>query len=229
MKRAIRGRGQTRGMPPAERARDRGRRTTRLLIADIATELREARLVAGLSQAAVARAAGTSQSNVSRMERQKRPTVSVDEVARHAAALGLRLSAKLYPEGPAVRDAGQLRLIARLRGEVNAQLEWRTEALIGGPGDLRAWDVRLDGPGSIGIDAETHLRDVQAVQRRFEAKWRDGGVDRIVFVIARTRHNLAVLSEYRDALRSTFPADTREILHALRRGRLPERNGIVLL
>jgi hypothetical protein len=100
---------------------------------------------------------------------------------------------------------------------------------IAGQGDLRAWDVQLDGPGSIGIDAETRLTDIQALQRRVEAKWRDSGVDRVVLLVASTRHNRRVLREHREALRSTFPADTPEIVAALRQGRLPGSNGIVVL
>jgi transcriptional regulator with XRE-family HTH domain len=216
-------------MPPAERARDRGRRLARLLSAELASELRDARLGAGLAQQTVARAAGLSQSQVSRTERVERTNVGLDELARHAAAVGLRLSVKTYPGGPPVRDAAQLRLLRRLRQELAARFRWRSEVPVGTTGDDRAWDVVLDGAGSVGIDAETKLRDVQALQRRCELKWRDGSVDRLVLVVAGTRHNRAVLREHRVALRSTFPADTAEVMAALRRGRLPDRNGIVLL
>ena len=95
-------------------------------------------------------------------------------------------------------------------------------------GDPRAWDVVLDGPGTIGIDAETRLRDVQAIQRRSELKWRDAGLDRLVLLIAATHHNRVVIREHRAALASTFPADTAEVMTALRRGQLPARNGIVV-
>jgi hypothetical protein len=113
-------------------------------------------------------------------------------------------------------------------------LRWRTEVLIGGQGDLRAWDAVVDVPGAIGasarigVDAETRLRDVQAVQRRCEAKWRDSGVDRIVLLVADTTHDRSVLREHRLALSSTLPADTGEVMRALRRGELPPRNGIVV-
>jgi transcriptional regulator with XRE-family HTH domain len=216
-------------MPPAERARDSGRRLARLVSAELASELRETRLGAGLSQLSVARAAGLSQSRVSRTERVERSNVGVDELARHAAVLGLRLSVKTYPGGSPVRDAAQLRLLGRLRAELGGRFRWRSEVPVGGTGDERAWDVVLDGAGSVGIDAETKLRDVQALQRRCELKWRDGDVDRLVLVVAGTRHNRAVLREHRAALHSTLPADTAEVMAALRRGRLPERNGIVLL
>lgn len=216
-------------MPSAERARDRGRRSARQLIVQLATELREARVAAGLSQAPVAGAASLSQTKISRTESGRLARLDMDDVARHAAVLGLRLSVGVFPVGEAVRDAPQLRLLDRFRPDVGPGLRWRSEVLIGGPGDYRAWDVVLDGPGSVGIDAETRLRDVQAVQRRCEAKWRDSGVDRVVLLISDTAHNRAVLREHRSALSSTFPADTAEVLRAIRRGRLPERNGIVVI
>jgi transcriptional regulator with XRE-family HTH domain len=229
MKRSLIEPGQTRGMPTVQRARDRGRQQGRLLVHEIGSELREARQSAGVSQEHVARVAGLSQSAISRVERASPVSVRVDELARHSAALGLRLSLRLYPEGEAVRDAGQLRLLRRFRGEIGGGFGWRTEVPVAGAGDARAWDVLLDGPGTVGVDAETRLRDVQAVQRRCELKWRDAGVDRLVLVLAATRHNRAVLREHRAALSSTFPADSGEVMAFLRRGRLPPRNGIVVL
>jgi transcriptional regulator with XRE-family HTH domain len=219
-------------MPPAERARDRGQRNARLVINDLATELREARLAAGLSQAGVAKAAGLSQSQVSRTERERPASVRIDVLAHHAAAVGLRLTARLYPHGSPVRDAGQLRLIARLRAEVPASLVHRTEVPVAGPGDLRAWDLVVGDSRAgwlVGVDAETRLRDVQATQRRCELKWRDSRVDRIILLVSDTEHNRRVLREHREALASTFPAATGEVLRALRRGQLPGRNGIVVL
>jgi transcriptional regulator with XRE-family HTH domain len=223
------GRCRDASMPTVDRARDRGRRQARKLLHELGSELREARLAAGLSQRHVALAAGLNQSRVSRTERVQRVPPRVDELAAHCAVLGLQLSLKAYPEASPVRDIAQLRLIERFRPRVGASFGWRSEVLIGGAGDLRAWDLRLDGPGSIGIDAETRLHDIQALQRRVEAKWRDSGVDRVVLLVAGTRHNRRVLSEHREALRSTFPADTSEIMAALRCGRLPGGNGIVVI
>ncbi len=216
-------------MATVDRARDKGRRQADKLFRGLGVELRDARLAAGLSQDHVAQVAGLDQSRVSRTERAERLPARIDELAAHCAALGLRLSLKAYPDGSPVRDAAQLRLIERFREPLAPQFLWRTEVLIGGKGDLRAWDIQLDGPGSIGIDAETRLYDIQALQRRFEAKWRDSGVDRLVLLVASSRHNRRVLAEHRDALLSTFPADTPEIMAALRRGRLPGSNGIVIL
>jgi transcriptional regulator with XRE-family HTH domain len=216
-------------MPTARRARDRGRQQARALVRTIGGELREARHSAGVSQAHAARVAGLSQSKVSRIERAEHASGRVDELARLSAALGLRLTMRVYPEGGAVRDEGHLRLLRRFRAEVSERFRWRTEVPIGDAADARAWDVLLEGAGMIGVDAETRLHDVQALQRRCELKARDGGVDRLVLLVAATRHNRLVLREHRAALASTFPADTGEIMACLRQGRLPPRSGIVIL
>jgi transcriptional regulator with XRE-family HTH domain len=212
-----------------ERVRVRAARQAQKLMLEIGSELRETRLAAGLSQRHVARVAGLNQSRVSRTERASRLPARVDELAAHCSALGLRLSLKAYPEGSPVRDVGQLRVLERFRARLHRSYRWHGEAPVGGLGDQRAWDVRLEGDGSIGVDAETRLHDLQALQRRCETKWRDSGVDRIVLLVASTRHNRRVLAEHREALRSTFPADTLEVMAALRVGRLPGSNGIVVL
>jgi hypothetical protein len=166
---------------------------------------------------------------VSRTELALPSAVRIDELAVHAAAVGLRLSVKMYPRGSPVRDAGHLRLLARFKSRVDPALRWRSEVPIGDNGDLRAWDAQLDGAGSIAIDAETRLQDMQALQRRCETKLRDSGVDRLVLVVGATRHNRRVLGLHRDALRSTFPADTAEVMRALEHGRVSSTNGIVVV
>lgn len=216
-------------MAVSERRKERGRAEARRVRLSVGRELREARLAAGLSQRTVARVAGLSQSRVSRIERAQDAPPDVQELAILCAVLGLSLSLKAYPQGSPVRDAAQLRLLERFRARLGPFFRWRTEAPIGGRGDLRAWDMRLDGPGSIGVDAETRIHDLQAVQRRSETKRRDSGVDRVILLVARTHHNTTVLREHRLALASTFPAGTGETMAALRRGRLPTRDGIVVL
>ena len=177
----------------------------------------------------MAQVAGLGQSSISRAELAEGDAATLSNLAIHGAALGLRLSVKLYPEGEAVRDAGQLRVLQRFRPHVHPVYRWTSESTVGGFGDLRAWDVLLAGPVTIGIDAETRLHDIQSLQRRFETKWRDSGVDRIVLLVADTRHNAAVLRDHREALRSTFPADTATVLAALRDGEPLMTNGIVVL
>ena len=216
-------------MPVLQRARDRGRRQAHAALLGLGNELRDVRLAAGVSQCHVARVAGLTQSRVSRTERGQRLAPRLDELAQHCAALGLRLSLKAYPDGLPVRDAAQLRLLQRLRSQIGPGLRWRTEVPVGGVGDLRAWDVLLECDQDIGIDAETRLQDLQALQRRTELKWRDSGVARVVLVVASTRHNRAVIREHRSALSSTLPLDTAAIMRALRQGVAPPANGIAII
>ncbi len=221
--------GILRTMATAERTKDRGQRNARRLLQQLGAELRDARLAAGVSQRHVAAVAGLSQSAVSRTELVQAEASTLSVLSLHAAALGLRLSLKVYPESTPVRDAAQLRLLDRLRRQVHGRYDWRPEAPLPGYGDLRAWDVALTGPVSIGIDAETRLHDIQALQRRSETKWRDSGLDRIVLLVSATRHNAAVLRAHREALRGTFPADTHAVMDALRSGRVLASNGLVVL
>jgi hypothetical protein len=51
----------------------------------------------------------------------------------------------------------------------------------------------------------------------------------MVLVVSDTRSNRRVLDLHRDALRPLLPLDGRDILRALRTGRLPEASGLVLL
>ena len=216
-------------MPTRDRARDRGRRRSRRLVSVLGTELREARLAAGVSQAHVARVSGLSQSTISRTERLLRPALTIEEAAIHAEVLGLQLSVKAYPGGPAVRDAAQLRLLGRLRAQVHPDYPWRSEIPVTDGPDLRAWDAFLDGPVSVGIEAETRLHDIQATDRRTRLKLRDSGADVVILLVADTVHNRRIIREHRAALAGTFPADTAEILGSLRSGRPLARSGLVVL
>lgn len=216
-------------MPSIERVRYRGKRRADRLVRQLADELRHARLTAGVSQQHVADAAGLSRSVVSRAEAPRAVPATIEDLAMHAAVLGLDLSLKAYPSGSPVRDAGQLRLVERLRAVIGPGLVWTTEAAFRSAGDLRAWDVRLDRGRSLGLDAETRLHDVQALQRRCRIKLRDSGVDVTVLLVARSRHNRHILHLHREALRDLLPADGSEVLPALRAGEIPARSGILVL
>ena len=216
-------------MPTKERARDRGQRNAMREWIKLGARLREERLAAGVSQGHIADVAGLTQSRISRTERGQRLPPRLDELGRHCSALGLRLSLQAYPDGRAVRDAPQLGLLDRFHLQLHISLGWSTEVLVGKYGDQRAWDAVVSGSERVGVDAETHLYDIQAVQRRIELKMRDSGMDRAVLLVASTRHNRAVLREHRRALASTFPLDTAEIMSSLRAGRIPEASGIVVL
>ena len=97
------------------------------------------------------------------------------------------------------------------------------------PGDIRAWDASIGGPGwTVFIDAETRIRDVQALQRRTALKRRDTGTERVILLIADTRANRTVLRSLGGPLvAESLPG--RGILAALRAGRDPGGSGVILL
>ena len=150
--------------------------------------------------------------------------------AQLLAAVGLELSARAYPGGGGIRDAAQLKLLGRFRPRVSGEFTWQTEVGMPIQGDLRAWDVALSG-GSIriGIDAETRLRDIQAVDRRVMLKLRDSGFDRAIVLVAATRANRLALREVGSSLHGNYPVSARAALLALSAGVDPGGNSLIML
>ena len=217
-------------MPPKERAADRGSRTARRLNAELGREMRESRISAGLTQVVVGRAVRVSPSQVSRIERGLVKNVSVHQLARLFAVIGLRLTAHAYPDGDALRDAAHLTLLDRVRQQLSPALKLRTEVPLPIPGDRRAWDGLISGPGvRVAVETETRRDDLQAADRRLALKMRDSGIDRLLLVVADTRRNRRVLREYAHVLRERFPLSGREALAALCDGRDPGGNAIAFL
>jgi transcriptional regulator with XRE-family HTH domain len=210
-----------------ERPVDRGRREGADLRRVVAVELRQARVSHNLSLTAVAAAVGCSASQLSRLERGS-SNLSIERIATIAAVLGLRASLRLYPVGQPIRDRAQLQLLDRLRRRVNPSLEWRSEVAIPIPGDLRAWDAAISGPGwTVAVDAETRIVDVQALERRISLKRRDSGIDKVILLLSETRTNRAVVGAAGAGLQpGSIPA--REALVALRLGHEPRGSAVVL-
>ena len=193
-------------------------------------EVRGARLAAGLSQLAAGGAAGMSHAQLGRIERGELRELTVDQLSRACSAVGLKLVVRAYPDGDPVRDAAQLAVLDRFRACLQPGTPWRTEVPLPIAGDRRAWDgVATLRDGALGVEAESRLRDIQALERRLGLKLRDGGLERVVLVVSDTRSNRRVLDLHRDALRSLLPLDGRAILRALRAGLLPEASGILLV
>jgi transcriptional regulator with XRE-family HTH domain len=217
-------------VPTTERRADRANRAARGATASIAAELRNARLAAGLSQASVAAFAGVSAAEVSRIERLAAPWMSVGLLYRVAAAVGLEPSIRLYATPNPLRDAPQLALLSRLRGRLATSLEWQTEVPLPGFGDQRGWDAVIGGPSwQIAVEAETRLRDIQALTRRIELKRRDARMARVILLVADTRANALALETARTSLAELFPTPSRQLLRALGAGIEPSGSGIVLL
>lgn len=212
---------------PLDRARETSKRLTTYSVA----EIHVARLSAGLSQQALGAAVGLTASEVGRFERGDLQDVGIDRLCRMAAAVGLTVSLRLYPAGDPVRDAGQSRLLDRLRGHVPPRSRWRQEVPLRGRDDARAWDAVIDGTGCAdAVEAETRFVDTQATERRIALKLRDDpSVAHVVLLLADTRLNRRTLAAVRDSLLATYPIDARVALARIADGRCPGGNAIVVL
>ena len=216
-------------MGSTQRPIDAATRRARNSLIEIGDQIRIARVEHGLSQFEVGRAVGISSSQVSRIERGEAPSAPVRTLARLLAAVGLDLSLRAYPGGEPIRDAAHIELLRRFRSTCLPGWRWQSEVPVGPAGDRRAWDGVASRPGvTVAVEAETRARDVQALDRRVGLKLRDSGMSRAVLVLSDTRSNRRVVRDYRDALRASFPVDSAAALEALRQGRDPGGNAVVL-
>jgi transcriptional regulator with XRE-family HTH domain len=196
-------------MASTDRAYDRGTRAGFGHLAAAAAELREQRRSLGLSQEHVAAAARLSRSRYSRMETGSIRSLTILELDRLAAVLGLEAAVRLYPGGVPVRDAahaGKLRDLLRLAAPpLTYRIEVPLPATAGSHrdgwerhrGERRAWDAVLVGHQKrTAIELEMRLRDVQAMRRRVDLKRRDDPTERFLLLIADTRNNRNVLREF---------------------------------
>jgi transcriptional regulator with XRE-family HTH domain len=215
-------------MPIAERLLDTGTRRGRRLTLRFGDEIRRARGSANLSQRQLGIYVGLSHAAVGRIERGE---VSPDLItaAQLCAVLGMELSVGCHPVSSPARDRAHLDLLERLHGELHRSLNWGTEVWLQIPGDLRALDALIRGSDFRSmVEAETHLSDVQATERKIHLKQRDAGMPRAILLMRDTRHNRRVLAES-PGLQRAFPLGSRRVLAALRAGRDPGGDGIVIL
>lgn len=216
-------------MPSYERVVDRATRRAKHFLIELGDEVRRGRRRAGISQATLGKSAGISQSEVGRIESGTSRALSIGNAARVVAAVGLDLSVRVYPGGSPIRDIGQLKLLARLRGHVHPSLRWRTEVPIPIAGDQRAFDAVIDGVAvKVAVECITRLEDVQATERAVNRKQFDASIPCLILVLAATRHNRAALAAA-PTLRDAYPLSTRAILAGLRVGRQPSANGLIFL
>ena len=216
-------------MPTRRNPADEGQHLAARIQRQVGEDLRAARLAAGLSQHAAGTAAGMSHAQLGRIERGANRDLTFDQAARAGMAVGLRLGARLYPDGDPVRDRAQLALLGRFRARLPPEAIWTTEVPLPIPGDRRAWDACVVfRDRRAGCEAETRLTDVQALERRLALKVRDGGVDLLILIVSDTAANRRVLALHREDLRSLLPLDGRDVLKALRTGRLPEASGLLV-
>lgn len=178
----------------------------------------------------MARLLGSSTSSVCRVEHAQVGSLTVMNLARHAAAVGLKPYVKLYPLGRRLLDAPQLALLARFRARLHPSWTWATEVPMPIAGDLRSADcVIATGGCRILVEAYTRLADFQAQTARAAQKRRDLGADRLLILLAATHANRRAAAESASVANGSFPLGTRAALTALRDGRDPGADAIVFL
>ena len=152
-------------------------------------------------------------------------------LAELAALVGLDLTGRTYPGGTPLRDAAHTALLRRLRARLAPSLVWRTEVPVidlPGVGDQRAWDATISGPRwTVGVEAETHVSDLQALERRLALKRRDAGIHVVVLLLNDTAHHQRLLASVHPL--AAFPTSARVALRALSRGFPPSGSAIVSL
>jgi hypothetical protein len=145
------------------------------------------------------------------------------------AAVGLDVRLRAFPAGDPIRDAGQQRLLERLRARLHPSLRWATEVPLPIEGDLRAWDaVVRAATWHRPVEAETVLDDLQALERRLALKRRDGGEDHLIVLVADTPRNRRALAAAPEAF-TTFRRDARVVLRALAAGTDPGSSAVLIL
>jgi transcriptional regulator with XRE-family HTH domain len=196
-------------------------------------EHRGARVAAGLSLRAAAAASGRTKSQLSRFERGEIDRASLADLGAWFAVLGLDLVIRAYPSGDPIRDRAQLALLERLHARLHPRLRWRTEVPLPIEGDLRAWDAEIRGreprPWRARVEAETRIADGQALERKLALRLRDDPGGHLVLLVADTRANRRAVATLSPGLRAMFPVSPRAVLTALREGREPPGNGVLVM
>jgi len=200
------------------------------VVSALVTELRTARQDANLSQAALAKRLGWSQTRYSLFERDLEP-ITVEDVCLAATVLGLKPRFDLYRVDEGLRDRGSEALIERFCALLSPRWSIKREAPFPELGDLRSWDVliRLGSLFRAGIEAETRLRELEELVRRVRQRELHGRVDAIVLVLSRSGHNRAQLDELRTALGPDYATLPSNLVAALKAGRPLPGSGVMLL
>lgn len=187
-------------------------------------EIREIRLRAGVSQAALGRAIGVSRSVICRME-QGDPDVSARIRARTVSALGGDFRIAVYPgAAPLIHDAAHARLVEGVLARCDPSWHPAVEAPVPGPG-RRSADIRLHRQGEVVLmEVETHVRALEAIIR--ECAEKRAAVDEsatapqrthVVLVLPPTRHHRALIAAHPTIISVAFPSGQAALVRALER------------
>lgn len=196
----------------------------------IGRELRVGRILAGQTQKQVAAALHTSTSHVSRVEHGLIRGLTMAQLHRHAAVVGLKPYLNLYPLIARPLDRAQLQLFERFRARIGAGWKVALEVPMPIRGDLRAADAVLEIPGCrCVVEIISRLADLQAQLRAARRKVRDLEADRLILVVGATPTNRRAIRDSGPAVEDAFPVRTREALQRLAAGVDPGGDALILL
>lgn len=211
-----------------------GRERAEYQVRRFGTELRLARVTAGLTQARLAELAGVSQSFVSLVEHGRRhadwPTA-----CGLAGAAGHDLSIRLFPARTiSLRDSGQFQAVARIASEAHESWHSQMEVAVA-PGDQRAADLLLVRPDEVlHIEVERALIDFQAQLRAAQQKRTlllqsfDRPV-RLLIAIPGTRTARKLVETVRPGIRAALPRTSAQAWIAIRSGAPLGADGLLFL
>jgi hypothetical protein len=92
--------------------------------------------------------------------------------------------------------------------------------------------IRLRGQAhdlTIGVEAISRLRDVQAQVRAAQLKRHDANIERLIVLVAATHANRRALAAAEPLLAAAFPVGSRRTLAALAAGLDPGGDAVVFL
>src|SRR4051794_36981151 len=116
--------GRMRSMARRRASIDRAARRIDMDLRHVLDDVAAGRRANGLSLRAIEGATGVSKSAIDRLESYRGSVVDLAALAAVAAAIGQDLRLRLYPTGDAIRDAGQQRVLERLRVRIHQKLRW---------------------------------------------------------------------------------------------------------
>jgi transcriptional regulator with XRE-family HTH domain len=218
-----------------DRARDRALARAARINARFGEELRLARMIAGLTQAALGRRAGVSQTTVSMAERGARD-YRLSILTSLVVAAGHDLVVQVRPaNGLTLRDRGQLRLAREIADRAHRTWRVELERPVAAPPDRRAADVVLHGAEeAVHIEICRALVDAQAQIRaghlKREALERALGVAvRFVLALPGGNRTRRLLDEHGRELRTSLCADSRTVWRSIVHGVPLRTDGLVIV
>jgi len=202
------------------------------LVRDLADDFRRLREDAGVTQRALARAAGVDQAVISRLESgQGRPTI--ETYARLSAALGSDLSVRVFPNtGPAIRDRHQARISEAIIRAIDRR--WTAVPEVGVRQPVRGWiDLALVDRSNaivVAVEVQSALHRLEQLVRWSNAKaealpsahgWPFGlpsdnapAVTKLL-VVRSTASTRAVVTAFESTVSTAYPGDRVQALAAL--------------